>query len=235
MKSIEVEDSTVEGAIERALRALQLGRDEVQVDVLAVGGSGGAARVRVSVPGTAAGRSDVSRETSSEVADRGLQQDAKGVDIEVARTVVLDILGHIGARCEVQIGEPRDGSVVLNLTGDDSALVIGRRGQTLDALEYLVNRILGRDGLTQRVSMDVEAYRERRDESLVQLAHRLAEKVRETGRPVEMDELSSRDRRVVHLALEGSAGVTTRSEGEGRFRRLYIVPDRSIGRPSHRG
>jgi spoIIIJ-associated protein len=111
-------------------------------------------------------------------------------------------------------------------------MIIGRRGQTLDALEHLVNRIVLRDEADAgvRIALDVEGYRERRQESLEQLARRLAAKARETGRAVTLNPMSPRDRRIVHLALESDPGVSTASEGEGHYRRLVIAP-RPGGRP----
>jgi spoIIIJ-associated protein len=103
--------------------------------------------------------------------------------------------------------------------------VIGRRGQTLDALEYLVNRIVSRaEEANGRVMIDVERYRERRREYLEQLAHRLAAKAKQTGRPVTLNPMSPRDRRIVHLTLQDDAQVSTRSFGEGLYRKMTIHP-----------
>src|SRR4029453_11546717 len=96
---------------------------------------------------------------------------------------------------------------------------------TLDAIEYLLNRIVIREVASgARIEVDVEGYRARRRESLSVLARRMADKVRQTGKPATVDLLSPRDRRVVHLALKDEAGVTSRSQGEGFLRKLVILP-----------
>jgi spoIIIJ-associated protein len=136
---------------------------------------------------------------------------------------------------EVTTGED-PGTIVLQVSGDSSGLLIGRRGQTLEALEYMVNRIIGRDGETPvRVMLDVERYRERRREYLDTLAKRLAAKAQQTGRVVTLNPMSPRDRRIVHLALQGDTAVSTRSQGEGHYRKLLIIPaDRVRRGPSRR-
>jgi len=106
-----------------------------------------------------------------------------------------------------------------------SALLIGKHGQTLDAIEYILNRIVVREsGSTARIEVDVEGYRARRAESLVATARRMAEKVRETGRPATVDLMNPRDRRIVHMALKDEGGVTSRSQGDGFLRKLIILP-----------
>ncbi|HLY38707.1 MAG TPA: RNA-binding cell elongation regulator Jag/EloR [Candidatus Binatia bacterium] len=145
---------------------------------------------------------------------------------ERARTVLTELLRHLDAECSIAVAPGEDvGTVLLAVTGDSGGLLIGRRGQTLDALEYIVNRIVAReDGEAGRVVIDVERYRERRQEYLTTLAQRLADKVRHTGRVVTLNPMSPRDRRIVHLALRSDAAVATRSQGDGHYRRILIVP-----------
>lgn len=157
-----------------------------------------------------------------------------------ARDTLLELLSHLGVQCEVSC-EPvvDDATVSLAIRGESSALLIGKRGQTLDAIEYLLNRMLVREpGSTARIEADVEGYRARREENLVSLARRMADKVRQTGRPATVDLMSPRDRRVVHMALKDEGGVTSRSQGEGFLRKLVILPAggrRSGPRPTRDG
>jgi spoIIIJ-associated protein len=144
-----------------------------------------------------------------------------------ARAVLSEILSLLGATCsvELQTGETPD-TLVLSVSGDNGGLLIGRRGQTLDALEYIVNRIVSRadEAGPGRIVIDVERYRERRREYLEALAHRLAAKSRQTGRVVTLNPMSPRDRRIVHIALREDGSVETRSQGQGYYRRILIVP-----------
>jgi spoIIIJ-associated protein len=137
------------------------------------------------------------------------------------------LLSRMGVGGEVEARED-DARVTLIVKNVDSGLIIGRQGSTLDALQYLVNKMVAQShgGVERKpISVDTEGYRERRAESLVELAHRLAEKAVKTGRPVAVHPMSAGDRRVMHMALADVAGVTTRSEGEGAHRRLVVVPD----------
>jgi spoIIIJ-associated protein len=147
--------------------------------------------------------------------------------MERATEVLKKLLELMGLEAEVESTE-NDERILLVVKGPDTGLVIGKKGQTLDALQHLVNKIVaqtrpeGDDG--KAIHLDSEGYRDRRNESLVELAHRLAEKARRTGRPVAADPMSAADRRVIHVTLAEAEGVTTRSEGEGIHRHLVVVP-----------
>jgi len=141
--------------------------------------------------------------------------------------VLLELLSHLGVDGRVSIRAAEEpGSVILDVTGDSGGLLIGRRGQTLDALEYVINRIAARheDGDTGRVTIDVERYRERRREYLTTLALRLADKAKKTGHAVTLNPMTPRDRRIVHLALKDDPAVDTLSHGDGHFRKIMILP-----------
>jgi spoIIIJ-associated protein len=155
--------------------------------------------------------------------------------MERAKEVLKKLLELMGLDAEVEASE-NDERILLVVKGADTGLVIGKKGQTLDALQHLVNKIVaqtrpeGDDG--KAIHLDSEGYRDRRNESLVELAHRLADKARRTGRPVAADPMSAADRRVIHVTLADAEGVTTRSEGEGIHRHLVVVP--TGGAPSAR-
>jgi len=134
---------------------------------------------------------------------------------------------------EVVAGE--DGErVTLEIRGAESGLVIGKHGATLDALQYLVNRMVsqGNEAMGKPVVVDAEGYRQRRADSLIELAQRLAEKARTTGRPVAASPMSPADRRVMHLALAEATDVSTRSEGEGSSRHLVVLPGKAAATAS---
>ncbi len=257
MRSIESEGETIDLAIEQALRALEVGRDQVQIDILTdasrgvLGFGGRKARVRATVrpplasgfPGPVDAFTFDSRETSP--ARRTVMTESSSL-AEVAgssqafqtrcRGILDGILSRLGVPYAIAARPgPDTGSVLLEVSGESSGLLIGRRGQTLDALEYIVNRIVGRDdGSTGRVMIDVEHYRERRNDHLIALARRLGEKARQTGRPARLNPMSARDRRMVHLALQDDPAVTTRSEGDGSLRMVVILPTERARGPSTR-
>ena len=148
---------------------------------------------------------------------------------ERAAKVLREILEHMGVDAEVSAFDDGE-KIILDAHGAESGLVIGRKGSTLDALQYLVNRIVfqrPQDG--PLVVVDAEGYRGRREDSLVDLAQRLAEKAVAVGRPVPAEPMSPHDRRIMHMALVDHEGVTTESEGDGIYRRVVIFPKRSGG------
>jgi spoIIIJ-associated protein len=132
----------------------------------------------------------------------------------------------IGVQCRVDVTED-DEAVVGSMDGDDLGLLIGRHGQTIDAIQYLANAIAYRHYGNERkdVVVDAAGYRERRRETLESLAMRSADTVRATGEPVELEPMSSIERRIVHLRLEHEPGVTTQSEGEEPYRYLVVLPE----------
>ncbi|HXJ34949.1 MAG TPA: RNA-binding cell elongation regulator Jag/EloR [Candidatus Eisenbacteria bacterium] len=237
MRSIETEAGTIDEAIERALEALQVTRDKVELEILeyttrgllGLGGKRARVRATIRVPramGEAVGAEDlVSRGTPGEL--NGAPADV----VDPVRAVLERILSALGVDVPVEVRGPTEDGLTLELIGQDTGIVIGRHGQTLDAIEYLLNRIVAQRGRTSiRISVDVEGYRERRRESLELTARRLAAQAKKTGRPESLSPMSPRDRRIVHLALSEDEGVTTRSEGEGSYRRVVIIPSRSAGR-----
>jgi spoIIIJ-associated protein len=142
-----------------------------------------------------------------------------------AREALRNMLTRMGIEAAVRVGEDEE-RIVLDVVGSEAGLVIGKKGQTLDALQYLVNKIVNRDREGRKpIVVDSEGYRDRRADSLVELAHRLGEKAIRTGRVIGVNPMSPHDRRIIHLALDKVPGVTTRSEGEGSFRRLLIIPE----------
>jgi len=146
-------------------------------------------------------------------------------DVSASPEAVLDeIFSRMGieAKTESQI---IDGSVHLAISSDRPGLLIGRHGQTLDAIEHLLTCILSKSSLVKRkVHLDAEGYRERREKMLVDLASITAKKVRETNQELVLDPMPPRDRRVVHLALQADKRVHTYSRGEGLMRYIVVTP-----------
>jgi len=210
MRSIEQSGRTVDEAVQTALKALGVSRDEVEVEVLAQESRGllgilgySEAKVRVTVRPTLARRA---------------------VDI---LTRILELMG-IDARAEITSDEPE--AVCIEIHGSaDLGLLIGKRGQTLAALQLLVAVMANRDQPPEkrrRIVLDAEGYRARRERTLRAMARNAAQRAQRTGRPVAIDSLTARERRIVHLALSDDASVTTRSEGEDPRRSVIISPRR---------
>ncbi len=144
-------------------------------------------------------------------------------------SVVNKILAATGAHTVTTLKSAHDpdaGGPSIDITGEDSGLLIGRRGETLRALQFLVNLIV-RNSLKEdavRVVLDIERYKERRNNSLMDMAQRVADKVAGTGRAVSLEPMSAAERRVVHMALAEHPRVSTESTGMGDSRKVVITP-----------
>ncbi|HEY8431469.1 MAG TPA: R3H domain-containing nucleic acid-binding protein, partial [Sandaracinaceae bacterium] len=162
----------------------------------------------------------------------GLVDPAKA---EQAREVLAGIVSRMGLDAKVTIREVND-RVVLDVSGRDAGRAIGKKGQTLDALQFLVNKVVNRFPENRcYVIVDSGDYRERHEQSLVSLARREAKRALQQGRTITLSPMPARDRRLVHLSLAKFPGVTTKSNGEGMARRIQIIPSRgSIGASSRR-
>ena len=134
------------------------------------------------------------------------------------------VLIKMGLSCKVELSEIDD-AIALNIVGDDASNVIGYRGETLDALQYLCSLILndGNAGF-KRVNLDAEGYRAKREKALQKLARNLESKVKRTGKEHKLEPMNPYERRVIHTTLQNSQYVTTQSEGQGSARHVIITP-----------
>lgn len=231
-ESIEVEARTTDEAIRQALEQLGLGRDEVEVEVLAEGRAGvfgvGSqnARVRVTVIG----------EPYDDEDEEGDEDEYAGATValldESASTAretlerMLDLLEFPNVVTIRNVGRERGlTTIVLDVAGDDVGLLIGRHGETLSSLQFLLNIGLQQPlGRRARVVVDVEHYRDRREQSLRGMALRTADRVRRERRAMTLLPMPANERRIIHLALQSNPYVSTESTGEGPERRVVISP-----------
>ncbi|MCL0073386.1 protein jag [Dehalococcoidia bacterium] len=214
MEALEVSAKTVEEAVGLALNELNLTRSEVEIEVLQegktgiLGWRGEDARVRVTpLP---------SPEEGGNVA-------------AIAREVVEKLLSLVEVDATVQVsgGEDDQSPLSIDVSNGDLGVLIGRRGQTLASLQYMVNIIIGRklkSGV--RVIVDVAGYRKRRDEELQNMTLRVAELVKSTRRSITLEPMPAMERRVVHLALRDDPDLATQSVGFGDSRKVVIYPKR---------
>ncbi len=144
--------------------------------------------------------------------------------IEYIQSILEGIVFRMGVEAQV-VAEEVGGDIRLEMRGDSGGLLIGKHGRTLDALQYLVNKIYQRRfGEGVRIFVDTENYRKRRVEALEKLALRLGEKVKSRRRALVAGVFNSRDRRIIHMTLKGDELLATESKGEGPFKKLIIRP-----------
>jgi spoIIIJ-associated protein len=144
---------------------------------------------------------------------------------------VVDVLTSMGMDCTVDLMENGDddppSDIRIEVNGKDSDRLIGKKGQTLGALQFLVNRVVNRPQLPRRhILIDAGGYRTRRESALAAMALRLGQQAAQEGKIITFEPMSAQDRRVVHLALAKFPGVVTKSEGKGATRRVQIIPVR---------
>lgn len=149
---------------------------------------------------------------------------------ELSAEMLIEILKRMSLLVDVKIREDGE-EVVLDINGEDIGRVIGKKGQTLDALQFLINKIVNRFPEGRRhIVLDSGDYRERRENGLISMARREAKRALQQSRVITLEPMSPRDRRVIHLSLAKFPGVSTRSDGQGVERRVRIIPSRGGNR-----
>jgi spoIIIJ-associated protein len=205
---LEFEEKSLEAAIEEACEKFRLPREKLDIEIISKGSSGifgivGAKKAKIRVK-------------------------AKALPLEPAadkaKEILSVILGHVEVPTVIE-SEAKEDHIYLNIVSNGSGLLIGKRGKTLNALQYLVTKILQREmGENISVHVDTEQYRNKRETSLTELAHQLSEKVKKSHRPLTTGPMNAQDRRIIHLALKEDQEVRTKSKGEGSMRRVVIYP-----------
>ena len=144
--------------------------------------------------------------------------------VEAVKTFLADTMKAMNMEVEIEISIDEDGALCADLSGEHMGILIGKRGQTLDSLQYLANRVANKhqDGYV-RVKLDTENYRARREETLKHLAKNIAHKVKRNRRPVALEPMNPYERRIIHSALQSDPYVTTHSEGEEPYRKVVIT------------
>lgn len=213
-ESIEVTGKTEEDAVASALRQLGLTREEVSIEVIerakngffGLGASPAVLRVYYEVP-------DVEVEKTPE---------------EKTIEFLEGLLSHMGTEAKIDINTREDGIIDVELSGESMGCVIGRRGETLDAIQHLTNYSVNR-GCEHRthINIDAENYRSKREDSLVHLAEKMAAKTLKYHRSMALEPMNSYERHVIHTALQNYEGVTTCSTGVEPNRRVVISPEKS--------
>jgi len=212
-RSVEASGNTIEEATEKALAELGASREEVEIQILSHGGR------RLLGLGTQEARVRATLRPP---------QPEEGVAL-VAKEVLERLLAAMGIEAQVRL-RPSDlpeglNPIVLDITGQNLGILIGRRGETLRALQYITRLIVNRR-LHQwaEIIVDVEGYKNRRERSLTQLARRMADRANLLGQAVSLEPMPAHERRIIHLALRDHEKVTTESVGEGDRRKVVIFP-----------
>jgi spoIIIJ-associated protein len=227
MKTAEGRGRTLDEAVDAALIQLAESRRNVDVKVLSETPEETIVEVTVIAAGTPSGAAaSGSGSGAVAVAAGGGGTDRKEA-ADGAREIVDQLLTRMGIRCQVSTRATPE-SIVVDVSGRDLGVLIGWRGETLRALQTMTNLLASRKlGPDQRVIVDVERYRQRREHTVREIAYRAARQVKVTGDPITLDAMQPFERRAIHLALEADPDVTTVSIGEEPDRRVVVGPRRA--------
>jgi spoIIIJ-associated protein len=222
MESIEISGKTVEDAIQQAIDKLGVSRDELRITILKEGKSG--------ILGIGA------EEAKILVEQIPLENIEKLIDL--SKSILEDLLKLMSINAQVVIENPlvveesgTTPSITFNITGDDDVgILIGRHGQTISSLQYILRVIIARrETMSPPIIIDVDGYKQRRYEALRTTAKRLAEQVKSRRTPFTLEPMPAFERRIVHLTLANDPGVSTQSTGDGEARKVVISP-KNVGR-----
>lgn len=205
MSSIQIEAKTTEEAIKKACEHFRLGEEELDIEVLESRSAGifglvgnKKAKIRVSIKGDSA--------------------------LAVAQETLTKIISLMSMDTKIS-AKKRGEDIFLNIEGDNTGILIGHKGKTLEALEFIVNKAVNRAAEKRvRVIVDTENYRQRKEESLRRVALKMGEQAKRTKKTVTIPSANPHDRRIIHLALKGDSQLQTRSEGEGLYKKVHIIP-----------
>lgn len=238
--SLEVIAPTVEEAVERGAAELGIPADDLQVEVLDEGGKGflgispRQARVRLTMA-TADSEPPLTEEVAVGITplgapapiDEGEDQEA----VRITHDTVVELVQRLGLEAKVSANwgekdpEARIRPLLVEVNGDDLGILIGRRGETLTALQYITRLIVSKE-LERPVAVviDIEGYRARREQQLRRLARKMAAQATDLDRTMELEPMPPNERRIIHVALRDNPSVTTESVGEGSSRKVTIIP-----------
>lgn len=240
--TLEIIAPSVEEAVTRGLEQLGLSQDDVEIEVLDSGskgilGIGGRqSRIRISIKGqpssgevNAPGVEKAAEKKPEQIAEEDLgEEDRKA--LKIARDVVLDLLTRMKVKAQVNayfvepVDENDERMVMVDIQGNDLSILIGRRSETLNALQYISSLIASKElGKWLPLMIDVQGYRQRRERQLRQLGRKMADQAIQTGKRQVLEPMPANERRIIHLELRDHPLVTTESTGEEPYRKVTIL------------
>jgi len=245
---LEFEGKDVENASQKACEELKIPKEKLKYDVISYGATGifglvgiKKAKIRVTLPDLTPEdnteekdleHNDKSKKHVTEV-ERSTEQarlDDKAIasipdeSVNLGKNVLQRIIDLITIDAEISF-EKKSDEILFYIKGGNVAILIGKRGQTLEAMQYLVEKIVNKHSEQRiRIHIDIEGYLKKRQNNLKGLAERLAEKAKRSGKPITIGQMNAHDRRIIHIALRDDNGVRTQSVGDGFLKKLLIFP-----------
>lgn len=227
MMMVEKTARTVEEAVQSALEELETEKDNVDIEILeqptkGIFGILGSKNAKVRV--TLKEKKTTEKSVKKKIENKEIRITEYTLEKERARKFLREVLEAMDIKAEIRVKNINE-SLYINLSGPKMGMIIGRRGQTLDSLQYLVSLVVNKDKERDsfvKVILDTEDYRRKREETLQRLAKRLADRARKTGKNIELEPMNPYERRIIHSTLQEVEGITTFSEGEEPYRKVII-------------
>jgi len=235
---IEFEGKNIEKAVKKACSKLKIDKEKIKYKVISYGSTGifglagrKKAKINVSVPEEKKTEKKAEKEVDNKEAGRpcykNTENELRENKIRIGKDVLQKIIDSITEDAKIEIEEGSN-KTIFNVVGGNSALLIGKRGKTLEAIQLIVEKVINKKNEKRsRTLVDIEGYMEKRNSYLKGLAKRLADKCKRFGKPVSLEEMNAHDRRIIHITLKRDKDISTISKGEGVLRKIVIFPKKS--------
>ena len=235
----EFEGKNIEQAVKKACSKLKIDKEKIRYKVISYGSTGifglagrKKAKINVSVPEVKKAEekkpeNKIANKEDGRVYYENKENELRGNNVQTGKDVLQKIIDSITEDAKIEIDE-RPNKTIFNVVGGNSALLIGKRGKTLEAIQLIVEKVINKKNEKRsRTLVDIEGYMEKRNSYLKNLAMRLADKCKRFGKPMSIGEMNAHDRRIIHITLKSDKEVSTISKGEGILRKMVIFPKKS--------
>lgn len=231
---IEFEGKNIDQAVKKACGKLKIDKEKIRYRVISHGSTGifglagrKKAKIKVSVPEEKKQEKKIDNKKDDRVHYANKENELRENNVQTGKDVLQKIIDSITEDAKIAIDE-RPNKTIFNVVGGNSALLIGKRGKTLEAIQIIVEKVINKKNEKRsRTLVDIEGYMEKRNSYLKNLAKRLADKCKRFGKPMSLEEMNAHDRRIIHITLKSDKEVGTRSKGEGILRKIVIFPKKS--------
>jgi len=231
---IEFEGKNIDQAVKKACGKLKIDKEKIRYKVISHGSTGifglagrKKAKIKVSLPEGKKPEKKNDNKKDDRVHYANKENELRENNVQTGKDVLQKIIDSITEDAKIAI-EKRPNKTIFNVVGGNSALLIGKRGKTLEAIQIIVEKVINKKNEKRsRTLVDIEGYMEKRNSYLKSLAKRLADKCKRFGKPMSLEEMNAHDRRIIHITLKSDKEVGTRSKGEGILRKIVIFPKKS--------
>lgn len=241
---IKFEGKNIEKAVKKACGKLKIDKEKLRYKVISYGSTGifglagrKKAKINVLVPEdkTEKEKPENNKQKNNKIDNKedgkaiyeNKENEIREINVQTGKDVLQKIIDSITEDAQIEI-EEQSQQTVFNVVGGNSALLIGKRGKTLEAIQVVVEKVINKKNEKRtRTIVDIEGYKEKRISYLKSLAKRLADKCKRFGKPMSLGEMNAHDRRIIHITLKSDREVSTRSKGEGVLRKIVIFPKKN--------